>query len=324
MTATLRFYLFADDGLRRLSKRVMDGLIQGTDALPQYAGTKQRIAAVTLKNEDSHPIEIVAAEGSLLHFDASGQVRAGLQRAGALAVETYDNLERSRRKRLGAVVELGPQIRRQQWEREYRWEPSKEDLEAIAADIWGGSSGAVAAKTGSAKGIAPRRPALTRDAKYAMNEIAEHIFKIGVQLEQLSEKALEGLVSRAEEQARQGRAEVIWSGVAGSADYHRQVKARRRNGKGKWFAVIEALRTHPGGNVARIEYLAFEECSSKSAAEGAARRLLADSAKQFDQWTSIQAQLYCDLEWLPDETEVYDWPLRNGLDDIDENDVSPG
>ena len=37
MDLGVRFYLFADVGLQRISQRLMNGLAQGTDAMPQYA-----------------------------------------------------------------------------------------------------------------------------------------------------------------------------------------------------------------------------------------------------------------------------------------------
>jgi hypothetical protein len=40
----VRFYLFAEGGLQRISQRLMDGLAHGKDAMPQFAGTKQKVA----------------------------------------------------------------------------------------------------------------------------------------------------------------------------------------------------------------------------------------------------------------------------------------
>jgi hypothetical protein len=37
MTVSIRFYIFADDGLQRISQRVMEGLVHGSDAMPQFA-----------------------------------------------------------------------------------------------------------------------------------------------------------------------------------------------------------------------------------------------------------------------------------------------
>jgi hypothetical protein len=38
MGASLRYYLFADDSLKRLSRRMVDDLIHDQDATPEYAG----------------------------------------------------------------------------------------------------------------------------------------------------------------------------------------------------------------------------------------------------------------------------------------------
>jgi hypothetical protein len=39
-----RYYLFAEDGVHRIAKRVVDGLVQGIDALPNYASTTQKLS----------------------------------------------------------------------------------------------------------------------------------------------------------------------------------------------------------------------------------------------------------------------------------------
>jgi hypothetical protein len=39
-----RFYLFADEGLQRISQRLMDGLAHSKDVMPQFAGTRQKVA----------------------------------------------------------------------------------------------------------------------------------------------------------------------------------------------------------------------------------------------------------------------------------------
>jgi hypothetical protein len=42
MGTSLRYYLFADHGLKRLSRRLVDELIHDQDVMPQYAGTKAK------------------------------------------------------------------------------------------------------------------------------------------------------------------------------------------------------------------------------------------------------------------------------------------
>ena len=56
MGLAVRFYLFSDDGLLRISHRVMEGLARGKDAMPQYAGTKQKVANVLIEMENGKPV----------------------------------------------------------------------------------------------------------------------------------------------------------------------------------------------------------------------------------------------------------------------------
>jgi hypothetical protein len=71
MGISSRHYLFADDGLYRLSHRMRSGLARGRDALPQYAGTRQKVASVIVQNENGKPTRILEASGS---YYANGKV----------------------------------------------------------------------------------------------------------------------------------------------------------------------------------------------------------------------------------------------------------
>jgi hypothetical protein len=44
--------------LKRLSRRMVDDLIHDQGALPQYGGTRQTVASVTLQNENGKPTKI--------------------------------------------------------------------------------------------------------------------------------------------------------------------------------------------------------------------------------------------------------------------------
>ncbi len=90
----------------------MEGLVRGEDALPQYAGTTQKLAEVILNNEDGHPIEITSARGSYLKFDAGGSIRDSLQESAFAAWDTFEAVERAGRM---SVVDLSPKIKRKQW-----------------------------------------------------------------------------------------------------------------------------------------------------------------------------------------------------------------
>jgi hypothetical protein len=316
MSVTGRYYLFAADGLHRLSKRVLEGLINETEALSQYAGTKQRMADVTLDNDRGFPVEILEVRGSYLQFDAKGKIeRRSLALAAIQAHITHHAVEESRRN-AGTVVDLVPSIERQQWERENRWELSKDDLDMIAADIWGDLPEGTKRK--KVKGTAPKPPPLTYRARDALAELDHAVARIDFHLCQLSEAALKGIALRARQKARVGREELVWNGVAAAADFYCDVQARHRRGNGKWFAVIETRLSLPGQEVGRPECAAFKECNSKGEAEEAAR--VADNAKLFSHYVSIEAKLYCDLEWSPEDADVYVWPVaRSAPDDAEED-----
>ena len=74
----VRFYLFTEEGLQRISQRLMDGLAHGKDAMPQFAGTRQKVANVLVDLDNVKPVKIGRADGSFLTFDENGQVHKDL------------------------------------------------------------------------------------------------------------------------------------------------------------------------------------------------------------------------------------------------------
>ena len=125
---SVRFYLFAKDGLQSISQRVMTGLIHGKDAMPQYAGTKQKLADIILENEGKKPVRIERAQGSFLTFDDKGHVHTDLVTSGFAALETGTALVEALKRPQGKIVDLTPKLNREKWERENRWTLTKEDL----------------------------------------------------------------------------------------------------------------------------------------------------------------------------------------------------
>jgi hypothetical protein len=76
MGLSSRYYLFAEDGVHRIAKRVVEGLVQGIDALPNYAGTTQKAAVVTVENDAKGVARINDAVGEFWHFDKLGKPRS--------------------------------------------------------------------------------------------------------------------------------------------------------------------------------------------------------------------------------------------------------
>jgi hypothetical protein len=295
MTISVRFYIFADAGLQRVSQRVMEGLAHGQDAMPQFAGTKQKIANVIVELEEGKPAQITRADGIFLHFDAVGKVHESLVNIGFEAMETFDALERSKRIK-SKVVDLSPKLNREKWEREHRWDLSKDDLDLISADLWKMNKAQVA-KVVQAKGVSPTPPPLTSEARDALREIQTHIFGIQGKLEFLTEAALKGLAFEARSLASEDFDDPVWLGVAAAADRRREILVRNRTGSGIWYASVDVTRWDPSQRTGRCESLVHEKCNSKKEAEEAARRLLAENAKHFSAETSVEARVVCDLEW---------------------------
>jgi len=296
MSLSVRFYLFADDGLQRISQRLMHGLALGNDAMPQYAGTKQTAADVIIEVENGKPIRIAKADGNFLTFDKKGQVHRDLQAGGMQAMETFAALERSQRQAPSKVVDLAPKLKREKWERDNRWTLSKQDLDLISDDIWKRKR-AVAPKVQQAKGVTPIPPAVTFEAKQAISEIQTHLFGIDGKMEFLTEPALKGFAFEARRLAKDDFDNAVWRGVAEAADRRREILARYRTGSGVWYASVDVIRWDNSRHTGKSESFAHEKCNSKKEAEEAARRLLAENAKYFSAESSVEARVVCDLEW---------------------------
>jgi hypothetical protein len=273
----------------------MEGLAHGQDAMPQFANTKQKLANVLVELEDGKPAQITRADGSYLQFDAGGKVHESLVRGGFEAIETFDALERSKRVK-SKVVDLSPKLNREKWEREHRWELSKDDLDLISADLWKMKK-AQAARVVQAKGVKAVSPPLTFEAREAIRQIRTHVFGIQGKLEYLTEPALKGLAHEARSLASNDFNDAVWLGVAAGADRRREILARYRTGSGVWYASVDVIRWDLSRHSGETESFVHEKCNSKKEAEEAARRLLAENAKYFSADNAVEARVVCDLEW---------------------------
>ena len=295
MGLSSRYYLFAEDGVHRIAKRVVDGLVQGIDALPNYASTTQKAAAVTVENDAKGGARIINAVGEFWHFDEVGKINKSLQQAAWVALDRLAPPSSSDQE---AVVDLSAKLKQKQWDKEHRWELSKADLDLIAADLDIDGFSNERARLRMVHGVAPKRDSLTHEARYAVEEIQGLLIKIDSQLEGLSEVALKGIVSEVNQRAA-NRNEPLWTGIAAAAARKREILARHRTGKGVWYAVVEGLRYDPVSRGREVFTIAFEKCNSLKAAEAAARRLLVEKAEHFSKWTGIEPRVYTELEWSP-------------------------
>ncbi|MBR0936985.1 hypothetical protein [Bradyrhizobium jicamae] len=299
MTLSVRFYLFADDTVYRISQRLMQRLIDGRDAMPQHAGTKQKVTDVILELNNGKPARIVRAEGNFLTFDEKGRVHKDVVASAFAAMETYEALERAAEKPADKVVDITAKLNREKWERENWWTLSKENLDLIADDVWKRRRIAEA-KVQPAQGVEPKPPTITHEAKEAIRLIQDEVMRINFKIEPQTEATLKGIAFEARRRSREDFDNPVWRGVAESADQRREILARYRTGSGIWYAYVELTRW----DLARHEGESFgmfhERCNSKKEAEEAARRLLTEHAKDFSVEVGVEARVVSELEWEGD------------------------
>lgn len=284
-----RHYLFPENGNPlRIPHRVLTGLIRDTDSLPQFANTKQRVLSAYLEMEDRKPVRIWRTETGVWSFDEDGGIGDSLRRAMALAMDSLPTPERT-----GTVVALRPHVSRDRLKREHRWEPTNAEIDRIVADIWPKKS---SDRLKVLKGTSEPRPSLTYDAKFALEKCAENFWKIGMEIEGLSEPSLKAFSYEARNRAKEdGEYAPLYLALGEIADWNREVLVRHRTGKGAWYAVLEVL----SGNAKSKEVVATysELCEGRKRASEAARMLLAKHADAVTEQSTIGVEIMTDLEW---------------------------
>lgn len=287
---TSRYYLFPEDeDPLRMSHRVVNGLVRGTDFLPDYAGTRQRILSVVIEVEEGKPSEFLGTHGSIWVFDDEGSIRSGLHQAMALGMDALPIASQQS----GTVVALRPHKSKRRLEQEFRWEPQKADIERVIADIWPKKK---ADRLKSVVGVAKRKPALTWDAKHALNEISANFWKISHAIDELKEPSQKSFGYEARERARTDPDfPHLYRALADMSDWYLEVQKRKRTGKGTWYGVVEVTLWRDGVGEAAERF--FEKHDGRDAAVSAVRRMLAEHADKFNDYTTVEAELLTDLEW---------------------------
>jgi hypothetical protein len=125
--SSIRYYLWADDGLWRIPERVHLGLVSGAIGLSQYANTKQKVVEVFLQRDRRHPT-FVRARGVYYHFDKDGRLNlSNLSEAAARA------LEGSRHRHVvDNLFDIGPAVRHRRWLETQTWRLNSAILRQIA------------------------------------------------------------------------------------------------------------------------------------------------------------------------------------------------
>lgn len=293
MAIRLRFYVFEETGaLKRIPRSIADRLPFGEDAIPEYAGTRQRIAQVVVENEKGKPARILDATGSYWDFDTEGRIDKSLHASMLAVLEASDARPTSK---TGKVVDLRPELKRKSFQEKHRWNLTAEDLDRIAADLW--PEMAKVNEVRIVKGKVKKAPPLTWEAKQAIDTVHSSIASISVALQNLTEPALKGLVHEANRIAAvYGEDRHVWQAVALEADKHREIQARHRTGRGTFYAVLHVWQK-VGKHEMRDVDTQEVNCQGKAAAIETSRRLLAENAHRFSESISIEAEVLTDLEW---------------------------
>ncbi|MBR0875302.1 hypothetical protein JQ633_33430 [Bradyrhizobium tropiciagri] len=143
-------------------------------------------------------------------------------------------------------------------------------------------------------------PKVTYEAKDAMREIQDRVWRIDWKIEPQTEITLKGIAFEARRRAKEDFDDPVWRGIAEAADRRREILTRYRTGAGTWYACVELTRWDIGRSGGEITKMVHEQCNSKKEAEETAQRLLAEHAKYFTVETSVEAGIVCELEWEDD------------------------
>ena len=295
MAISSRLYIFEESGaIKRVSRRTRDDLIFGYDGIPEYAGTRRKVAEVLVENENGKPARILDAQGSYWLFDKEGRIDQDLQNRTLDAMQLAFSAPRNAK---GKVVDLQPELKRKRFKDQYRWNLTVEDLNRITADLWPHLAGTEEIRT--VTGNAAKRPPLTHEAKDALAEIEAKVGSISEALEDLPEPALKGLAYEANRMAKaDGAVRFLWSAIAQQAERERGIKARHRTGRGVFYAVLHVW--HQDSPRERTEIDTIEvQCNGKKAAVEAARLLLAENAHRFSEYLTLEVEILSDHEWEP-------------------------
>jgi hypothetical protein len=297
---SLRFYLFPE-GARplRISQRLLQGLVDGTDRVPEYAGTRQKVLEAVLESDDGKPVRIVDANGGYWTFDDKGDIGQGLQdRLRDFMDIAFDE------RHTGVVVPLEPKRRRKELKDRSSWSPTAADLDIVAADIWPKGR---ADRLKAVAGVAPKPPRLTFEAEMALKEVSKDFFMMDYAIDRLDVPALKGFAFEARRRGREDGHPELFGALAQMAD-DRIARIKARNTKqGTWYAWVSLVRWDDHRTGEEI-FHTHRKCVGREAAEQAARDLLREHADRVAYDTTLDSGVETELAWSRDN------PLDAGTD----------
>ncbi|WP_378944400.1 hypothetical protein [Mesorhizobium sp. ANAO-SY3R2] len=287
-----RYYLFPDEGdPLRISQRLLEGLVAGRDAIPHYADTRQRVLSARLELEAGKPVRILETQASIWVFDDEGHIRDGLLQALVLAMDTLPTPPKDEK----TVVELRPRTSKRKLEEEFRWEPGQSEIDRVIADIWPKQK---ADRLKSIQGELKKKPPLTSDARWAIEQISTDFWKFANLISTLKEPSQKSFGFEARERAQEELEYAhLYNALAAMSDWQLEVQRRRRTGRGVWYAVVEVMLHRQDIKAYETAERFYERCSSRDEAVLAVRRLLVEHASKFTDYTTVEGELLTDLEW---------------------------
>ncbi|MBU0584751.1 MAG: hypothetical protein KKB66_18480 [Alphaproteobacteria bacterium] len=288
---SIRHYLFPDDEEPlRLSRRLVDGLVHGNDALPRYAGTRQKVASVLLENDGLKPLRIVTTQGAYFDFDETGDIQDGLNRATA---EIMDISFSHPLRRNETVVELRPRLAKKRVDEEHRWTLGKAEIDRIVRDVWPKTkSDTIKFVTSASR----KRPPLTYEARSALEDASQDFWKIAHAIQRLKEPSQKAFGFEARERSiSDPDFPHLYRALADMSDWQLEVQRRHRTGKGTWYAIVEVTVWQDG--IGESVERHCERCQGRNKAVLAVRKLLAEHASKFSEHATVEGEIVTDLEW---------------------------
>ena len=125
---SVRYYLWSAEGPQRITQRLHRELFERDVAMPQFAGTKQKVLEVFVQRVTKMHYSI-SARGVVYPFDADGFLDVKtLALEGSLEISRFRSAQAN-------VLDLNPSIKRRRFQEQYTWKPSKTMLDDVWSDI---------------------------------------------------------------------------------------------------------------------------------------------------------------------------------------------
>jgi hypothetical protein len=259
MARHLHCYVFDEEDLGQPDRKLTKRLQIGSGPLPEYAGTEQRIAEVTVDGFNRIPQRIIRAEGFYYAFDPQGR------------------LDWARSRRIG-------------------WPLTEHDLDVLMDEIFGGQRRDETLQ--SDDGDAAGAPVRNARVHACFDVIDGAIKQIYLRMAELSEGELHALAIDVRDAGRSNFHDPILLGFAELATRHCRTLMHHRTGSGAWIAAVEATEWEEARRPTRkSSILASERCASRPEAVDAARRLLEEHTMDVTARVAIESVIYCEAEW---------------------------